>query len=87
MKIKYSKVSFADQTEPMYDMSAEHFMTLVRNQISDDFIRNRLIHLMQTGKPVRLLGNQFVPLLGDPIEMVTQPEKSETCAPFREPER
>ena len=86
MKIKYSKVSFADQTEPMYDMSAEHFMSMVRAQVSDDFIRNRLIHLMQTGKPVRLLGNQFVPLLGDPIEMVTINENHQTCVPSGEPE-
>lgn len=87
MKIKYSKVKFADETEPMYDMSIDHFMTLVRNQISDDFIRNRILHLMQTGKPVRLLGNQFVPLPWEPIEVVTNDGNHQTCVPSGEPER
>ena len=87
MKIKYSKVKFADETEPMYDMTIDHFMTLVRNQISDDFIRNRVLHLIQTGKPVRLLGNQFVPLPWEPIEMVTNEVNPETCMTSGEPER
>lgn len=62
MKITYRKVMFGAVTEPMYDMSPEHFLAMVKSEISDERIAERLLHLVFDGKPVRLLGHEFIPL-------------------------